>query len=99
MSDHEIPTVPVPEGVSETDLPTPGEFPTTRVHRGYATDQVDDLIEDVFEAVRTGEPAPEIAQVTFTGTLLTKGYEEGPVDAYLDQLSEAVGQEPTPEAE
>ncbi|SOC57384.1 DivIVA domain-containing protein [Ornithinimicrobium cerasi] len=99
MSTDETPTVPVPDGVGETDLPEPEEFPTTRVRRGYDPEQVDELIDGVFEAVRTGQPAPEIAQATFAGTRLSKGYEEAPVDAYLDELSEAVGQEPTPEPE
>jgi DivIVA domain-containing protein len=99
MSNDDIPTVPVPDGVSEGDLPEPEGFPVTRMQRGYDPEQVDELIDDVFEAVRTGQPAPEIASATFAGTRLSKGYEEAPVDAYLDQLSEAVGQDPTPETE
>lgn len=100
MSTDETPTVPVPEGVSETDLPVPGDLPTTRLQRGYKEEQVDALIEEVFEAVRTGEPAPSIADSTFDATLgMRRGYEEAAVDDYLDKLSAAIGQEPTPEPE
>ena len=98
-SGPDVPTVPVPEGVQETDLPQPEEFPTTRLRRGYVPEQVDELIEEVFDAVRSGEPAPEIAEATFDGTVLKTGYVEGAVDEYLDQLSEAIGQEPTPPPE
>lgn len=98
MSTDDSPTVPVPEGVAEEDLPRPGELPTTRVQRGYRADQVDALIEDVFDAVRTGEAAPSIADAKFDATRgVRRGYEEEAVDTYLDQLSEAVGQEPTPD--
>lgn len=98
MSTDDTPTVPVPEGVGEDDLPQPEEFPTTRMQQGYKAEQVDALIEDVFEAVRTGEPAPSIADAKFDATAgLRKGYEEEAVDNYLDELSEAVGQEPTPD--
>lgn len=98
MSTDDTPTVPVPEGVGEDDLPQPEEFPTTRMQQGYKAEQVDALIQDVFEAVRTGEPAPSIADAKFDATAgLRKGYEEEAVDNYLDELSEAVGQEPTPD--
>ena len=98
MSTEDIPTVPVPEGVREGDLPKPDGFPTTRVRRGYNTKQVDGLIEEVFDAVRHGQPAPEIASVKFEGTLLGQGYREDSVDEYLDELSTAIGQETTPDA-
>lgn len=98
MSTEDIPTVPVPEGVSEGDLPKPDDFPTTRIRRGYHTGQVDSLISEVFDAVRHGQPAPEIAGVKFEATLLGQGYREDAVDKYLDELSTAIGQEPTPDA-
>ena len=41
----------------------------------------------------------EIAEATFDGTVLKTGSGEGAVDEYLDQLSEAIGQEPTPPPE
>ena len=98
MSTDDPPTVPVPDGVDEGDLPEPGEFPTTRVHQGYRPEQVDALIEDVFDAVRSGGPAPSIADAKFEPTRgVRRGYEEEAVDSYLDELSEAVGQQPTPE--
>jgi hypothetical protein len=98
MSTDDTPTVPVPDGVGEGDLPEPGEFPTTRVGQGYQPAQVDALIEDVFDAVRSGEAAPSIADAKFDATRgVRKGYEEEAVDTYLDELSEAVGQQLTPE--
>jgi DivIVA domain-containing protein len=98
MSTDDTPTVPVPDGVAEDDLPQPGELPTTRVSQGYQPEQVDALIEGVFDAVRSGEPAPSIADATFDATRgVRKGYEEEAVDAYLDELSTAVGQQPTPD--
>ena len=61
-------------------------------------ERVDALIEDVFDAVRSGGPAPSIADATFDATRgVRKGYDEEAVDTYLDELSEAVGQQPTPE--
>ena len=98
MSTDDTPTVPVPEGVEEGNLPEPEEFPTTRVQQGYKPEQVDALIEGVFEAVRTGGPAPSIADAKFDATRgIRKGYEEEAVDHYLDELSQAVGQDPTPD--
>ena len=98
MNTDDTPTVPVPEGVGEEDLPVHEEFPTTRVQPGYKPEQVDALIEDVFDAVRSGEPAPSIADAVFDpATGVRKGYSEKAVDTYLDELSEAVGQHPTPD--
>lgn len=98
MSTDDTPTVPVPAGVSESDLPRAADLPTTRVQQGYKPQQVDALIEGVFEAVRSGTPAPSIADATFDATRgVRKGYDEEAVDTYLDELSRAVGQEPTPE--
>ena len=89
MSTDDTPTVPVPDGVEEGDLPQPKDFPTTRVQPGYKPEQVDALIEDVFEAVRTGDPAPSIADAKFDATRgVRKGYEEEAVDAYLEGSSE-----------
>ncbi|HSP60691.1 MAG TPA: DivIVA domain-containing protein [Ornithinimicrobium sp.] len=94
----ERPTAPVPPGVREDMLPVHEDFPTTRVRRGYDAEQVDALIADVFEAVRSGGHAPVIAEARFQGTtLLRTGYEEKAVDDYLDELAAVVGQEPTPE--
>lgn len=91
-------TAPVPPGVHEDMLPTPGDLPTTRMRQGYDTEQVDALVEDVFDAVRAGARAPVIAETRFRGTGgLRKGYDERSVDDYLDRLAEAVGQEATPE--
>ena len=47
----------------------------------------------------TGGLVSVFAEATFDGTVLKTGYVEGAVDEYLDQLSEAIGQEPTPPPE
>ena len=98
LPSDERPTAPVPPGVHADALPTPSDFPTTRVRPGYDTDQVDALVEDVFDAVRAGAQAPVIAEARFRGTGgLRRGYDERSVDEYLDALAEAVGQQATPE--
>ncbi|MGD8200491.1 hypothetical protein ACQE98_07495 [Ornithinimicrobium sp. W1679] len=98
LPSDERPTAAVPPGVHEDMLPVAEDLPMTRMRRGYDTEQVDALVEDVFDAVRSGGRAPVIAETRFRGTTgLRSGYEERAVDDYLDALAEAVGQQATPE--
>ena len=55
--------------------------------RGYRMDQVDDVLDRVFHALSTGQPAPDIDGARFRPTRFGEGYDMEEVDDFLDELA------------
>lgn len=62
-------------------------FTTTRFREGYATEDVDRFLDEVFTALASGRPVPNITEAVFTPTRFGVGYDMAEVDQFLDELS------------
>lgn len=64
--------------------------PTFRLTRffqeGYAVEDVDNFLDEVFAAIAGGRPVPNITEAVFRPTRST-GYDMAEVDHFLDDLS------------
>lgn len=68
-------------------VPSRPAVTTTRFRDGYDVRDVDDFLDEVFTAISTGRPVPDIAGARFRPTRFRPGYEVAEVDAFLDELA------------
>lgn len=68
-------------------------FTTVRFLRaGYAVEEVDDFLDELFTAIGSDGPLPDIVNARFTMSL--RGYSVEEVDAFLDEVQADLGRDP-----
>jgi DivIVA domain-containing protein len=69
---------------------TEGRFGTTQLRQGYDVREVDDFVDEVVQALRSGVPAGTLAErvrsVRFTTSTFQRGYDMADVDAALESV-------------
>ncbi|WP_161958382.1 DivIVA domain-containing protein [Ornithinimicrobium cavernae] len=59
------------------------------LRQGYQVEDVDDFLDEVFDALAGGRPVPDIGGARFRNR--RGGYEVSEVDAFLDELAAELG--------
>ena len=63
------------------------QFTPIRWREGYAVADVDDFLDQVFHALSTGHPVPDVDGARFRPTRFGEGYDMEEVDDFLDELA------------
>ncbi|WP_256842654.1 DivIVA domain-containing protein [Ornithinimicrobium cryptoxanthini] len=76
-------------------MTTEGARPQFRHSRGfaqgYATEDVDAFVDEVFNALASGQPAPDVVSARFGVARGRRGYDMEEVDRFLDELAAGLG--------
>jgi DivIVA domain-containing protein len=65
-------------------------FTPVRIRAGYDMGEVDQLLEELVDALQQGRPvAPLIRAARFTPTRLREGYEVDDVERFLSEMADA----------
>lgn len=68
------------------------QFRTTGwLSQGYAVEDVDDFLDQVFAAVAAGRPVPDIMEARFRTARGRGAYDMAEVDTFLDELVAGLG--------
>ena len=59
--------------------------------KGYATEEVDAFVDEVFNALAGDQPAPNIVSARFGVARGRRGYDMEEVDLFLDELNAGLG--------
>ena len=74
-----------------TEGPRPQFRHTRGFAQGYATADVDAFVDEVFNALASGQPAPNIVSARFRVARGRRGYDMEEVDLFLDELTAGLG--------